>query len=310
MDSTKISFNEQKLGQRFVGCICIDALDDNNVVISDWTGTLFQVRLNPLFVVEKIQVANRIDGKQLINNCIRGLSVSKTKEPVVAVATGGAYAALWKVGTSDVSKVHSETGPVTCVAWLKEAEILLIGTGMHELGTQRNHEAILEVWRVIRPKPECMSHIALPGTSVDCLFTDFADGYVLAASGLKNQKSGFLALLNSHHFRAMRYTELPFAMSSKVFVTEDRVTITDSSRIISFRMDDGSKAWEKLTEGTIQVTKHFRENFIFSSGEIITALSGKPDGSSSKFNNCQAMTSLPNGKNVGVSPEGRIGIWG
>ena len=132
MSSGRRSFRQIRYAHRCAGYPCIASINQQNLIVGDWTGHLFWIKLDPPSVHKQVRAALLLEGMLLCND-LGSLTIPRSNPAICAAATRGGYAAIWKMEKDQVQKVPSDSGPVNAVRWYSTDEILMIGTGFYAL---------------------------------------------------------------------------------------------------------------------------------------------------------------------------------
>ena len=281
------------------------------MIVGDWSGNLFRVRLSPCVVTRTAFVAGKLLGEMPINNTLSSLSTAPGESFRCAVATRGTHAAVWNSDGDRVDHAVPEDGPVHSVAWL-DGEHLLLGTGKYSLGSGARQQARIEVWTMDGSEPSCAERVALPGTCVDAMAVS-EDGphQIVAFSGMKSQSQGFMSVLDATSLVTKAVVDLPFAMVGRVECTEELILVCNDGAVRAISREDGIEKWCHKTAGesTDFAYDIDAQQLLLPSGELISVGRGRVVEKWPILDKCCCLRPRPGGGFVGVSKTGMIGVW-
>jgi WD40 repeat protein len=134
-----------KYPRDFDGYPCIVARGPDQAIVCDWSGDVSLLDLRRKSIVKRENVSWVFEGKRLACMTLSSLQIEPESGRSCVVATRGAYAALWNLETSEVCKIHPDTGPVNAVAFSPDGTRLAIGTGYYNLSPGRVVRPTVEV---------------------------------------------------------------------------------------------------------------------------------------------------------------------
>ena len=116
-----------------------------------------------------------------------------------------------------VAKIHPvQGGTVQAVAFSPDGRYLAIGTGAYSTSGDRPSRRIRALVALGRRAAAYAGFAALPGVCVNAIAWN-ADGDLLAcATGLRSQKSGFIAQLEADDLRARSFFETPWTGTGRL----------------------------------------------------------------------------------------------
>jgi hypothetical protein len=311
MASQLQAFNEVRYTDGYQGYPCIASVSQDEVIVGDWSGSLLRAVLTPFAVQKKAFVASDIDGF-VANSTLRSLVPASGVPSVCAVASGGGHAAVWDSSRDSVILVVPQDGSVYSVAWLRDSEYLLLGTGHYALDSQSRPQAWLELWSVKSEEPSLLARIALPGVCVDAIAVcqDDSNQFV-CFSGMKSQAQGFLSILDADSLLPQAVFDFPFVMVRHLEFAEDSIFVGHGCTVRAVSRDDGRERWvHKLGDGMADFAYDAdNEQLLLSNGDLISARSGKVVETWPALADCCCVRPRPEGGFVGVSKAGMIGVW-
>ena len=116
-----------------------------------------------------------------------------------------------------MAKIHPvEGGTVQAVAISPDGRTLAIGTGGYSVSGPPQ-TAHVELWDLSDDDgPRYVGFAALPGVCVDAIAWSPDGGLIACASGLRSQKTGFVAQLEADDLRARSFFETPWAGTTRL----------------------------------------------------------------------------------------------
>jgi hypothetical protein len=157
----------------------------------------------------------------------RDISVSSGQSTcMAAVATKANYAFCWKLG-SNTTKII-EKGMIHRVAVAPDGEFIACGTGKWVLDAETPAQASVFIWDL--GSDECIAERNLPGCCVTSLLWihDEERGYIystefeayqqliVATTMTRNQKSGFVVVMDPIDLRIIEISETPYASAHDI----------------------------------------------------------------------------------------------
>lgn len=312
MASRLQAFNEVRYTSDCQGYPCIASVGQDEVIVGDWSGNLLRAVLSPFDVQKKAFVASKIDGELVANSTLRSLVPASGVPNLFVVATGGGHAAVWDSNQGSVTLVIPQDGSVHSVAWLRDSEYLLLGTGHYALDSQSRPQAWLELWSVKSEEPEFLTRIALPGACVDAIAVCQGDSnQIVCFSGIKSQSRGFLSILDADSLLPQAVFDFPFVFVRHLECSEDSIFVGHGGTVCAVSRDEGRERWSH------EVAEHMAdfaydtdfEQLLLSNGNLISARKGQVVETWPVLVDCCCVRPRPEGGFVGVSKAGIIGVW-
>ncbi len=301
----------------YVGNPCIVALDRDRCAVADGTGQVVLVNLPAQDVRARVYVG--VTGGGASCN-LRSLRRHPARPGIVAVATRGGYAVVVEVDRQQVAKIHPvQGGTVQAVAFSPDGRYLAIGTGSYSTSGEPQ-PAHVELWSHSGEEPPTYAGFAaLPGVCVNAM-TWNADGDLVAcATGLRSQKSGFIAQLDAEDLRARSFFEMPWTGTGRLCYVDREspgshlaVAFKGGFRLLG--ASDGKPAWQVDRAEASELPLDFDLNptngqIALTSGAILDPLDGAERSRFLAMKDCTSIAARPGGGYIGASTRGRIYCW-
>jgi hypothetical protein len=301
----------------YVGNPCIVALDRDRCAVADGTGYLTAINLRTQEVGPRLFVG--VEGGAAPCN-LRSLRSHPARPRTVAVATRGGYAAVGDLDVLAVAKVHPvQGGTVNAVAVSPDGRYLAIGTGFYSL-SGASQPAHVELWMLSDEEPRYAGLAALPGVCVDAIAWSSDGALIACATGLRSQKSGFVAQLEAEDLRARSFFEIPWAGTGRIGYVEETSPYGHLAVVFKggFRMLDpgnGQEAWRVDRSEALEILLDFDydpqgRRIVLSSGVVLDAVDGSETSHFLAMKDCTSLAVRPGGGYIGASSRGRIYCWG
>jgi len=303
------SFRRLRYTKDCQGYPCVEPINQNEIIVGDWSGTLFWITLAPLAIKNKAFVATRIMGEPACTT-LASLVLAPANPMLCAVATRGGFAAIWDRENNKVTHIASDSGPVHSVAWLGDTGYLLLGTGKYPLSAEV-WQARLEAWKVDEAEPSLLATIALPGVCVSAIAPcPDESGQIVAFSGMRSQHQGFITLLNANSFFPQSFFDLP-GLVDRVESTEQLILASGRDNIRAISREEGKEKWVHKVAGELADFAFDPEcqQLLLSNGELISAVDGEVVEKCPALAECSCVRTRPDGGFVAVSRKGLIGVW-
>ena len=293
-----------------VGYPCIVARGPGEAIVSDWSGNISLLDLRGKAIVRSENVSLVVEGQPLGCSALSSLQVEPESLRWCAVATRGAYAALWNLESSEVRKIHSESGPVNAVAFTPEGTRLAIGTGFYNLTPGRVVRAGIQVWSLSETEPVHLMTTILPGVCVDRILWDSDLDRIVCVTGDESQEEGYLCCLEGESLRAICLDRIPLAGVARIIATGDSYLVAHRVGIHSYDWRDFSLKWSHL-ESVEDADLAFDESadLLFFSGRTFLAPDGEVVGNADPSDMVSCIAPKPGGGFLGVSKEGTVSTW-
>ncbi len=303
----------------YVGSPCIVAIDRDRCAIADGSGHLVAVDVRTRDVGPRLFLG--LPGAAGASN-LRSARRNPARPSVVAVATRAGYAAIGDLDGGAVAKIHpAQGGTVQSVAFSPDGRRLAIGTGAYTT-TGDPPPAHVEMWSLPdrdEGPPRVLVVAALPGVCVDAIAWHPEGDRIACATGLRSQKSGFVAQLEPEHLRPRSFFEAGWAGTGRLeYVDRD----TDAGCLAvalrgGFRLVDAENGKEALRVDRPEVPELPLDFAVGPDDGLIVLASGVAcdprDGSRrSRFlgmRDCTSIAARPGGGFLGASSRGRIYCW-
>lgn len=303
--------------REYVGSPCIVPQDREHCVVADGTGHLTVINLTTEHILTRIFVG--VMGAQTTSN-LRSLRAASQGSRMVAVATRGGYAVVANFDRQVVAKVYPEQGgTVNSVALSSDGQFLAIGTGSYPLSGDLQPPHI-ELWSLSEDgAPEYRSFAALPGVCVDAIAWNRDCDRIACATGLRTQKGGFIAQLDSAQLRPVSFFDTPWAGSGRLGYLDRGSTCNHLGVVFrgGFRVVDswnGKEAWRvdsaELPD-LLQDFDHDPENqeIVLTSGVVLDSFDGSKKKHFLPMKDCTSIAIRPGGGYLVASSRGRIYCW-
>jgi hypothetical protein len=310
MPSRFQSFSEVRYYSREVGYPCIESVDQNEVVIGDWSGNLLRATLSPFDVHKTVFVASKVN-EFVVCNTLCSLARNPKDPMLCAVATRGGHAAVWNSRQDQVVRVYPDNGPANSVAWL-DAECLLIGTGYYSLTEGVTPSSRLEAWNISEEDPSILAVVALPGICVDAIaLCKDERTRIVVFSGMKRQNQGFISVLDANSLLPQAVFDRPFAMAERVEFTGELIFVSRRGKVQAVSRQDGTEKWSHEVARDVADFAYdaYYHQLLLSNGELLFAGDGQVVETWPALKDCCCVRPRPEGGFVGVSRTGMIGVW-
>ena len=300
----------------YVGIPCIVAIDRDRCAVADGTGHLTVINVRSQEVGPRLFVG--IVGGTASN--LRSLRRHPARPGGVAVATRGAYAAIVEIDSQAVAKIHPvQGGTVQAVAISPDGRSLAIGTGAYSVSVPPQ-AARVELWDLSDEEgPRYNGFAALPGVCVDAIAWSPDGALIACATGLRSQKSGFVAQLEADDLRARSFFETSWTGTGRLGHLDSdspcshlAVAFKGGFRVLG--ASDGQEAWRLDRPEPPDVLLDFDllplgRQFVLTSGLVLDALDGAERSRFLAMNDCTSIAARPGGGYISVSSRGRIYCW-
>ena len=301
-----------KYSNQFVGHPKIAARGRDRAVVCDWTGT---IALNDLDskkkpIVRSANVAVMYGGQPVACQNLSSLQVQPEKQRACAVATKGAYAAVWDFKSGEVYKIEPIAGPVNAVAYSPDGTRLAIGTGRYALASGQVVRPTVEVWKFTKSGPTRLKATTLPGVCVDAMLWDADSDRIVCVTGEATQDSGWLCCLDGTSLLAHCLDRIPFAVSTRILDVGQSYLVAHRAGIQSYDRDSFRPGWAHA-EDVETATLAFDEetDTLFFGGATFLTGDGDVLGKAESPATCSWIAARPGGGFLSVSDEGMIGLW-
>jgi hypothetical protein len=292
------------------------AIDRDRCAVADGTGNVTVINLRSQEVGPRLFVG--IVGGTASN--LRSLRRHPVLPGVVAVATRGAYAAIGDLDRQAVAKIHSvQGGTVQAVAFSPDGRRLAIGTGAYSVSGPAQ-PAHVELWNLSEEEgARYVGFAALPGVCVDAIAWSPDGGLIACATGLRSQKSGFVAQFEAEDLRARSFFEVPWTGTGRLGYVdgESPCSLLAIASRSGFRMlgaSDGQEAWRLDRTESPDVPLDFdliphERQVVLTSGQVLDALDKAERSHFLAMNDCTSIAARPGGGYIGASNRGRVYCW-
>jgi hypothetical protein len=312
METTSVPYSRD-----YVGSPSIVSLDRDHCAVADASGQLTAVALRSQEVGPRLFVG-AVGGQACCN--LRSLRRNPARPGVVAVATRGGYAAIVDIDRRAVAKIHPvQGGTVNAVAVAPDGRYLAIGTGVYSLSGDPQ-PAHIELWMLPREEsPQYAGFAALPGVCVDAIAWNSDGDLIACATGLRSQKSGFIAQLEAEDLRPRSFFETPWTASGRLCFLDGEPS--DRHLAVAFKgglrvlgSSDGKEAWRLDRPEAPDVLLDFDfdpevRHIVLTSGVVLDARDGSERSRFLAMKDCTSIAARPGGGYIGVSSRGRIYCW-
>ena len=301
----------------YVGNPCIVALDRDRCAVADGTGHLLLIDLPSQEVRRRVYVG--VTGGGAACN-LRSLRRHPSRPRVVAVATRGAYAVIGTLEGPGVVKIHPvEGGTVSTVAFSPDGRYFAIGTGAYSL-TGDPQPAHLELWMLSDDEtPQYAGFAALPGVCVDAIAWNSGGDLIACATGLRSQKSGFIAQLEADDFRPRSFFESTWTGTGRLCYVDldsagSHLAVVSRGGLSLLGASDGKPAWRADRPESADLLLDFDLDVMdgriaLSSGVVLDTRSGTQASKFLAMKDCTSIAVRPGGGYIGASSRGRIYCW-
>jgi WD40 repeat protein len=282
----------------------------DEAIVSDWSGKLTLLDLGRNAIVKSENVSLVVDGQSIGCSTLSSLQIEPESLRWCAVATRGAYAALWNLETSEVCKIHSEDGPVNAVAFSPDGTRLAIGTGFYNLTPGRVVRAGIQVWSLSEEEPTHLMTTTLPGVCVERILWDADLDRIVCVTGDESQGFGYLCCLDGESLRALCLDRIPLVGVNRILSTRDAYLVAHREGIHSFDWRDFSLKWSH-SETVERADLAFDESaeLLFFSGTTFLAPDGEIVGMVESPDTVSCIAPKPGGGFLCVSEEGVVSVW-
>jgi hypothetical protein len=302
--------------REYVGSPCIVPQDREHCVVADGTGHLTVINLTTEHILARIFVGVMGDNACCNLRCLRaGPQGSKT----VAVATRGGYAVVADFDRQVVAKVYPEQGgTVNSVALSPDGQFLAIGTGHYpHLGDSQ--PAHIELWALSENRaPEYRTFAALPGVCVEAITWNRDCDRIACATGLRSQKGGSMAQLDSSQLRPVSFFDSSWIGSGRLGYLDQGSASRHLAVVFrgGFRVLDswnGKEAW-RVDSGLPDLLQDFdldpeNQEIVLTSGVVLDSVNGSEKKHFLAMKDCTSIAIRPEGGYLGASSRGRIYCW-
>ena len=286
-------------------------------MVADGTGHLTLINLTSKAIPARLFVG--VTGGHASCN-LRSLRAGPPGLHTVAVATRSGYAVVVGFESQAVSKIYPEQGgTVNAVSLSPDGQFLAIGTGSYSL-TGDPQPAHLELWDLPPGgSPAYRSFAALPGVCADAIAWSPDCGRIACSTGLRSQKSGYIAQLDSSQLRPVSFFEISWAGSGRlVFLDRDSPC---SHLAVNFRggfrvVDSwyGKEAWQVDSSAAPDLLQDFEydpvnREIVLTNGSVLDPLDGARKKQFLGMKDCTSIAIRPGGGYVGASNRGRVYCW-
>jgi hypothetical protein len=304
--------------REYVGSPRIVPRDREHCVVADATGHLTVIDLATEHILARIFVGG-MGGNVCCN--LRSLRASPGGLRTVTVATRGEYAVVVDFDRQVVETVHPEQGgTVNAVALSPDGQSLAIGTGLYP-NSGDPEPAHIELWTLPEDRaPEYRSFAAFPGVCVDAIVWNRDGGRIACATGLRSQKGGSIAQLDSSRLRPISFFDTSWAKSGRLIYLDRESNSSHIGAVFrgGFRVLDswtGKETWRvdrPDAPALLQDFDHDPENqeIVLTSGVVLDSFDGAEKKHFLVMNDCTSIAMRPGGGYLGASSRGRIYCWG
>ncbi len=160
---------------------------------------------------------------------------------------------------------------------------------------------------------------ALPGVCVDAIVWNRDCDRIACATGLRSQKGGFIAQLDSSQLRPVSFFDTTWAGSGRLDYLDRGSTCSDLAVVFrgGFRVVSswsGKEAWRvdrSEVPDLLQDFDHDPENqeIVLTSGVVLDPLDGAEKKHFLAMKDCTSIAIRPGGGYLGASSRGRIYCW-
>lgn len=293
-----------------VGHPRIVARGRDQAIVCDWTGILSLIELVRKSIVKTENVAWESQGQRLGCTNLSALQVEPERGHSCVVATRGAYAALWNLESSEVIKLHPDTGPVNAVAYSPDGSRLAIGTGYYNLSPGRIVRPTLQVWDLEGTEPMQLMSTTLPGLCVDTILWDSDCDRIVCVTGDASQESGYLCCLDGDSLRSHCLDRIPLAVVSRILVVGQSYLVAHRGGIQAYDRDDFSPGWthtECVESADLALDEE--TDILFFSGTTFLGSDGEVLGKAESPGTCTSVAARPDGGFLSVSNQGMVSVW-
>ncbi len=303
----------------YVGNPCIVAIDRDHCAIADGSGQLIAVDVRTRDVGPRLFLG--LSGSAGASN-LRSARRHPARSSVVAVATRAGYAVVGDLAGPAVAKIHPvQGGTVQSVAFSPDGRRLAIGTGTYTT-TGVPQPAHVEVWSQPDPAegpPRALVVAALPGVCVDAIAWHPEGGLIACASGLRSQRSGFVAQLEAEDLRPRSFFETAWTGTGRLeYVDRDAnaghlaVALKGGFRLLG--AEDGQEAWRIDRPEVPELPLDFAldpadGSIVLASGVARDSRDGTRRSRFLAMRDCTSIAARPGGGFFGASSRGRIYCW-
>jgi WD40 repeat protein len=293
-----------------IGYPCIVARGSDEAIVSDWSGNVSLFDLRRKVIVKSENVSLYVDGQPIGCSTLSSLQVEPDAFCLCAVATRGAYAALWNLESLEVRKVNSENGPVNAVAFSPDGTRLAIGTGLYNLTPGRVVRAGIEVWSLSDEEPAHVMSTTLPGICVDRILWDADLDRIVCTTGDQSQELGHLCCLEAESLRAICLDRIPLVGVQRVLSTRDAYLVAHGEGIHAYDWRDFSLKWSH-SASIERADLAFDEttDLLLYGGRTVLSPDGEVIGRIEMPETVSCITPKPGGGFLCVSENGFVTTW-
>lgn len=303
----------------YVGNPCLVAIDRDHCAIADGSGQLIAVDVRTRDVGPRLFLG--LAGGAVASN-LRSARRHPARPSVVAIATRAGYAAVGDLAVLAVAKIHPvQGGSVQSVAFSPDGRRLAIGTGAYTT-TGDPPPAQIEIWSLPdldEGPPRVLVVAALPGVCVDAIAWHPDGGLIACASGLRSQKSGFVAQLEAEHLRPRSFFETTWTGTGRLkYIVSDAnaghlaVALRGGFRLLG--AEDGKETWRVDRPEVPELPLDFAldpadGSIVLASGVACDVRDGTRRTRFLAMRDCTSIAARPGGGFFGASSRGRIYCW-